>query len=96
MSPAGSWDPPWSRGRYDCPMSRRLVPRVGLAVEVAFLGARVTGTIEEVGDEGRRVTVLTAEGELLAFGLSRVTGTFLSEDAHMRARLLPAREDEDG
>ena len=73
-------------------MSRRLAPRIGLPVEVAFLAARVAGTVEDIGDGGRTVTVLTAEGELLAFRLNRVTGLFVSEDPHMRARLLPARE----
>ncbi|MEA2404887.1 MAG: hypothetical protein QOE08_1534, partial [Thermoleophilaceae bacterium] len=52
--------------------ARRRAPEAGASVTVAFLAARVGGTVEEVLDEGRRVLVLTEEGELIEFALSPV------------------------
>ena len=54
---------------------------------VSFLAARVRGTVEEVLDEGRRVLVLTDEGELIDFALSPVTGIFVRDGHQTGARL---------
>ena len=60
-------------------MSLRRAPYVGAPVTVAFLARNARGTIEEVGDEGRRVVVVTDDGELIAFTLSPATGNFIEE-----------------
>jgi hypothetical protein len=49
---------------------------VGSTVTVALMSRRVRGTVEEVTGGGRRLTVLTEEGELIEFGLSQATGYF--------------------
>jgi hypothetical protein len=67
--------------------ARRRAPVVGAPVTVSFLAARVRGTVEEVLDEGRRVMVLTDEGELIEFALSPVTGIFVRDGNQTGARL---------
>lgn len=67
--------------------ARRRAPRVGAAVTISFLATRVRGAVEEVSDEGRRVLVLTEEGELIEFVLSPVTGIFVRDGDQTGARL---------
>lgn len=67
--------------------ARRRAPEAGASVTVSFLAARVGGTVEEVLDEGRRVLVLTEEGELIEFALSPVTGIFVRDGVQTGARL---------
>jgi hypothetical protein len=66
----------------------RAMPHVGDPVTVVFLAARVGGMVTAVDLEARRVTVDTAEGQALAFELSRATGTFLADGQQSGARLL--------
>ena len=54
---------------------------------VAQLGRRVRGSVEEVHDEGRRLTVLTEDGELMEFALSQATGYFTGGGTQSGARL---------
>ena len=54
---------------------------------VALLGRRVSGTVEEVADDGRRLTVLTEDGELMQFALSQATGYFTDGGLQSGARL---------
>ena len=67
--------------------ARRQVPTVGAKVAVAYLGERVAGTIEEVGDNGRDLVVVTEAGEPVEFALSRATGHFMSGGRQHGARL---------
>ena len=67
--------------------ARRRQPRVGNEVTVLELGWRVRGTVEEVADDGRRLTVLTEEGDLLEFALSKSTGYFTGGGTQSGARL---------
>jgi hypothetical protein len=56
-------------------------------VWVAQLGRRVRGTVEEVHEDGRRLTVLTEDGELMEFALSQATGYFTGGGTQSGARL---------
>ena len=58
-------------------MPPRREPFVGAPVVVAFLARRVDATIERVEDGGRRLVVVTEEGEVIAFALSLATGRFV-------------------
>jgi hypothetical protein len=60
-------------------MPPRRAPFVGAPVTVLFLGRRVSGTVEEVGDHSRRLVVLTADDELIVFTLRAGTGYFVEE-----------------
>jgi hypothetical protein len=60
---------------------------VGTEVTVALLARRVRGIVEEIGDDGRRLTVLTEEGDLMEFGLSQATGYFTGGGTQSGARL---------
>jgi stringent starvation protein B len=66
------------------------MPRVGDPVSVVFLAARIEGVVTkvDVDVEARRVLVATADGQTLAFELSRATGTFLADGQQSGARLL--------
>jgi hypothetical protein len=67
--------------------ARRRQPHVGTEVTVALLARRVGGVVETVEDDGRRLTVLTEDGELMTFGLSQATGTFTGGGSQSGARL---------
>jgi hypothetical protein len=56
-------------------------------VTVALLSRRVRGTVEEVGEDGRALTVLTDDGELMEFALSQATGYFTGGGTQSGARL---------
>ncbi len=68
-------------------MARRVMPQVGGAVRVEFLGCTVRGTVRAVESEGRRLLVTTDEGETLSFALNRATATFTTEGEQTGARL---------
>jgi hypothetical protein len=57
----------------------RRAPFVGAAVTVVFLARRVRATVEEMGDGGRRLVVVTEDGEPITFVLSPATGNFVEE-----------------
>jgi hypothetical protein len=61
-------------------MPLRRSPFVGAHVTVVFLARRVGGTVEEIGDDGRRLVVLLDDGDMVAFVLSPATGRFVEED----------------
>ena len=67
--------------------ARRRQPEVGTTVTVALLARRVKGTVEEVAADGRRLTVLTEDGELMEFALSQATGYFTGGGSQSGARL---------
>ena len=69
-------------------MRARVVPHVGSAVTVIYLGATVPGVVEQVDDDGRRLIVLTEEGESLSFVLAAATATYTTEGRQWGARLL--------
>jgi hypothetical protein len=60
-------------------MPIRRAPRVGMPVTVVFLGRRVGASVEEVDEDGRRLVVVTDEGEAIAFTLRPATGRFAGE-----------------
>lgn len=62
----------------------RPLPRVGRPVRVKhFGGGSESGTILAIGEEGRRVTVRSQDGELYEFVLSPANARFVSAgDAH--------------
>jgi hypothetical protein len=68
----------------------RAMPHVGDPVTVVFLAARVGGVVTAVDLDARRARVMvdTADGQALAFELSRATGTFLAGGQQSGARLL--------
>jgi hypothetical protein len=61
---------------------------VGDPVTVVFLAARLEGVVTAVDEPARKVRVTTEDGQSLAFGLSRATGTFLADGQQAGARLL--------
>ena len=63
------------------------MPYVGGCVRVSFLGATVDGTVRSVSADGRRLEVVTEEGETLRFALNRATATFTAEGEQTGARL---------
>jgi hypothetical protein len=66
----------------------RKLPCSGAHVQIAYLGVTHEGVIEEVQDQGRRVLVLTEEGEELTFILTALTGRYMADGAQTGARLL--------
>ena len=60
-------------------MPLRREPFVGLSVTVVFLARRVRGVVEEVYDGGRRLVVVSEDGDQIAFALSPATGNFVEE-----------------
>jgi hypothetical protein len=56
-------------------------------VTVALLSRRVRGTVEEVDEDGRALTVLTEDGVLMEFALSQATGYFTGGGNQSGARL---------
>jgi hypothetical protein len=56
-------------------------------VTVALLARRVGGSVEEVADDGRRLTVVTDEGEVMEFALSPAKGYFTAGGTQSGARL---------
>jgi hypothetical protein len=68
-------------------MPLRAMPRVGGAVEVNFLGSTVPATVRSVSPDGRRLEVVTEDGETLGFALNRATATFTAEGHQTGARL---------
>jgi hypothetical protein len=54
---------------------------------VRFLARRVGGSIEEVDDDGRRLLVVTDDGEPIRFELNPATGLFEREGPTGGAKL---------
>ncbi len=65
----------------------RRLPRVGLRVEVVAIGWRVGGAISTVSPDLHELTVITDEGEHLAFRLNPVTARFSATGSQSGARL---------
>ena len=68
-------------------MPLRALPQIGGPVLIDYLGATVPGTVREIGDGGRRLEVLTADGTAMTFALNRATATFTAGGAQTGARL---------
>jgi phage gp45-like len=68
-------------------MPLRSMPKVGGAVVVNFLGSTVSATVRSVSEDGRRLEVMTEDGETLVFALNRATATFTAEGHQTGARL---------
>lgn len=67
----------------------RIMPVVGGRALVIYLGARSDAVIDTVSEDGRRLEVLTDDGERLEFVLRLRTGRFHSPDDAARLRLFP-------
>jgi hypothetical protein len=59
-----------------------------MRAEVQYLHARVGGEVTGVGDHGRRVTVLTDDGETIDFALRGATGRFQAAGDGPKLKLL--------
>lgn len=68
-------------------MRKRAMPYVGRRVLVVYLGAVVEGVVHELEDSGRRLQVITDEGEQLAFELDPATAGFTTPGGQSRTRL---------
>jgi hypothetical protein len=69
----------------------RPIPVEGMVGEVQYLSAQVGAVVVSVHDAGRRVSVLTDEGESIEFLLRRSTGKFHAVDDRSRLKLLHAK-----
>jgi hypothetical protein len=58
-----------------------------MSVTVSLLARKVQGVVEEVHDEGRRLIVLTEDGERQQYALHRATGHFMRDGMQSGARL---------
>ncbi len=69
-------------------MRSRVVPHVGSPVTVIYLGATVPGIVAQLDEDGRRLVVLTEEGESVSFVLAAATATYTTEGRQWGARLV--------
>jgi hypothetical protein len=56
---------------------------------VRYLAVEVGAVVQSVGDEGRRLRVLTDEGDTIEFVLRSSTGAYHALDGGSRLTLLP-------
>jgi hypothetical protein len=63
------------------------MPQPGRSVLIDYLGTTVHGTVKEVSDEGRRLEVVTEDGDTLTFALNRATATFTAGGGQTAPRL---------
>jgi hypothetical protein len=63
------------------------MPQVGGPVVVNFLGGTIDAIVGSVSPDGRRLEVITEDGESLWFALNRATATFTTEGHQTGARL---------
>ena len=63
------------------------MPWVGGPVLIDFLSGTVPGTVSRVDEAGRRVEVVTEEGDPVTFMLNRATATFTADGGQTAARL---------
>jgi hypothetical protein len=63
------------------------MPRLGGGVLIDYLGSTVPGTVREIGEDGRRLEVVTDDGATLTFMLNRATAMFTAGGAQAAPRL---------
>jgi hypothetical protein len=63
------------------------MPEPGRRVVIDYLGSSVDGTVKAVADDGRRLEVVTEEGETLTFELNRATAMFTAGGGQTAPRL---------
>jgi hypothetical protein len=63
------------------------MPVVGGAVLIDYLGSTLRGTVGRVEPDGRRLEVLTEDGDTLTFSLNRATATFTADGSQIGPRL---------
>jgi hypothetical protein len=68
-------------------MRKRVMPYVGQPVAIVYLGVIVEGAVERLEDGGRRLAVLSEEGEQLIFLLDQATGGFTLAGGQTAAQL---------
>jgi hypothetical protein len=67
----------------------RPIPVEGMPAEVQYLSEQVGAVVVSVTDAGRRLIVVTDDGERVEFLLRRSTGKFHAVDDRCRLKLLP-------
>ena len=68
------------------------MPELGGSVLIDYLGSTVHGTVRDVAEDGRRLEVVTEDGETLSFELNRATAMFTAGGGQTAPRLrFPAR-----
>ncbi len=70
-------------------MASRPFPTEQMRAIVRYLSAEVDAVVQSVADEGRRLRVLTDEGETIEFVLRPSTGAFHALDGNSRLTLVP-------
>lgn len=55
---------------------------------VIYLGEAVLGVVQHVDEDGRRLVVLTDDGDAVTFLLSAATATYTAEGRQWGARLV--------
>jgi hypothetical protein len=68
-------------------MRKRAMPYVGRPVAIVHLAVVLEGVIEAMEDDGRSLTVLSEEGERMAFLLDAATGGFTQAGGQTSVRL---------
>jgi hypothetical protein len=63
------------------------MPELGGSVLIDYLGSTVHGTVRDVADDGRRLEVVTEDGETLSFELNRATAMFTAGGGQTAPRL---------
>ncbi len=67
----------------------RPLPRVGMRATVRYLATAVGAVVERVEDDGRRLVVLTDDGQRLEFTLRLATGHYHAASDGPRLVLEP-------
>jgi hypothetical protein len=62
-----------------------------MAVTIDYLGSAVSGEVQAVEDEGRRIVVHTDDDRTVSFALNRATATFTADGSQTGPRLRFAR-----
>jgi hypothetical protein len=68
-------------------MPLRAMPYVGAPVSIEYLGSRLSGVVDSVEADGRRLLVHTEDGRLVTFALNGATATFTADGGQTSARL---------
>jgi hypothetical protein len=63
------------------------MPELGGSVLIDYLGSTVRGTVRDVAEDGRRLEVVTEDGETLSFELNRATAMFTAGGGQTAPRL---------
>ena len=68
-------------------MALRKLPELGDEVRIEHLGSTVRGVVRALGDDRRRLEVVTEDGVTATFALNPATATFTLDGRQSGARL---------